>query len=124
MARPTKYDPSKNEAVIELMSEGASIVEVAAMLEVNRSTIYEWVENNPEFSNTIKKGFELCQAWWERNGRKNLTNKDFNYTGWYMNMKNRFRDDWKDKQEHDHTTKGDKINVINLGTGEPITKTE
>lgn len=96
MARPTKYDPNNNQSVIDLMSEGASIVEVAAMLEVNRSTIYEWAEKHSEFSDTIKKGFELCQAWWERNGRMNLENKDFNYTGWYMNMKNRFREDWQE----------------------------
>ena len=76
------------------------------------------------FCYTIKKGLDKSQIWWEKQGRSNLENKDFNYTGWYMNMKNRFRDDWKDKQEHDHTTKGEKINVINLGAGEPITKTE
>jgi len=29
-----------------------------------------------------------------------------------------------ERAEHDHTTKGDKINVINLGTGEAPTKTE
>src|SRR5690606_4225743 len=29
-----------------------------------------------------------------------------------------------DKKELDHTTKGEKINIINLGNGEPITKAE
>lgn len=104
MARPTKYDPTKNKAVIELMSEGASIVEVAGLLDVARSTIYEWCDPDSEqfiaeFSDTIKKGLDASQIWWEKQGRKNLENKDFNYTGWYMNMKNRFRDDWKDKTE-------------------------
>lgn len=117
MARPTKYDPSKNQSVIDLMSEGASIVEVAAMLDISRSTLYEWIDQHIEFSDTIKKGMELCQAWWERQGRKNLDNRDFNPTLWFMNVKNRFKDDWRDKQEHDHTTKGEKINIINLGSG-------
>ena len=117
MARPTKYDPSKNQSVIDLMSEGASIVEVAAMLDVSRSTLYEWISQYDDFSDTIKKGQELCQAWWEKQGRKNLDNRDFNPTLWFMNVKNRFKDDWRDKQEHDHTTNGEKINIINLGSG-------
>lgn len=104
LGRPTKYNPKKNEEVIELMSEGASIVEVAGLLDIARSTLYEWIDPKseqfiPEFSDTIKKGLDKSQIWWERNGRTNLENKDFNYTGWYMNMKNRFRDDWKDKTE-------------------------
>lgn len=101
MARPTKYDPSKNKDVIELMSEGASIVEVAGLLDVTRETVYDWTNPNSdryneEFSYTIKKGLAASQIWWEKQGRKNLNNKDFNYTGWYMNMKNRFRDDWQE----------------------------
>lgn len=99
MARPTKYDPSKNQSVIDLMSEGASIVEVAGLLDVDRQTVYNWMDEHKEFFDTIKKGLDKSQEWWEKQGRKNLQNKDFNYTGWYMNMKNRFRDDWKDKTE-------------------------
>ena len=83
------------------MSEGASIVEVAGLLDVTRETVYDWTNPNSdrynlEFSYTIKKGLAASQIWWERQGRTNLENKDFNYTGWYMNMKNRFRDDWQE----------------------------
>jgi len=64
----------------------------------------EMCKRYTEFLETRKKAKQLCESWWQRAGRKNITNKEFNYTGWYMNMKNRFG--WRDKIEtdnkHDH----------------------
>lgn len=113
MGAPSKYNPKMCATVVELMKEGASLVEVAAELGVHRDTLNEWKrlgseQYNKEFADAIKEGELRSQAWWERNGRTNLTNKDFNYTGWYMNMKNRFG--WKDKQE----LSGDPENPVTL----------
>jgi len=95
---PTKYDPSWMLArVTDLMADGASKVEVAASLGIRGETLYQWIKEYPDFSDAIKKGEELCAAWWEKNGRVNLQNEKFNATLWYMNMKNRFR--WADRQE-------------------------
>ena len=101
--RPTKYDPSMCEIVVTLMAEGASRVEVCAELGICYETFQTYQEDHPEFSEAVKKGVQLCQAWWEREGRTNLKNKDFSYTGWYMNMKNRFK--WTDRQEVEHSGK-------------------
>lgn len=96
------------QTILELSSEGASIIELAVELGISRDTFYELSKRDNTFSDTVKKCKDLSEAWWTRKGRKNLENKDFNYTGWYMNMKNRFN--WADKQEVDHTTKGESIN--------------
>lgn len=95
--RPTKYDPKYCDLIVEIMKDGASIEEVAAEFGVTKVTLYEWCDKHVEFFNAKKRAEELSKAWWVKQGRTQLGNKDFSYTGWYMNMKNRFK--WSDRQE-------------------------
>ena len=98
------------KGVLDLAGQGASDVEIRGFLDISQELWYRFIEDEPEFSITIKKARDLCRIWWEKNGRLNLENKDFSATLWYMNMKNRFG--WADKQEIDHTSKHEKINSI------------
>lgn len=112
-----------HEEVLELYSEGAADVEIKALIYEWRNNFSNnlwdrWMKEEPEFWETIKRGRMISESWWNKSGRKNLKDKDFSYTGWYMQMKNRFG--WRDKQE---TTLqgGDKAikteTIISLGTG-------
>ena len=85
------------ETILELMKEGASLDEVRGELDISKDTLYRWKEDYEDFSDSIKRGIRMSQAWWEKQGRISLRDRDFNYTGWYMNMKNRFK--WSDKKE-------------------------
>lgn len=99
--------------ILDLYREGASDVEVKALIygwrgSFSNSLWDRWMEDEEEFSQTIKAGKLLSEAWWHKNGRINLKDKEFNYTGWYMQMKNRFG--WRDKQ--DITSDDQKIEPI------------
>jgi len=86
--------------ILALMEQGASKVEVMGMLGINQELFYRWMEDEKEFSDTVKRGLNLSKVWWEAKGRTSLNDKTFSPTLWYMNMKNRFG--WADKQEIHH----------------------
>lgn len=94
------------QIITDEMSEGASLAEINALLDVCPDTRLNLQKKYSEFNEAIKKGERLSELWWQRKGRSNLENKEFSYVGWYMNMKNRFG--WRDKQ--DIVTDGHKIN--------------
>lgn len=102
--RPSKYDPAFCDRVIELGREGASFAEMALELDIAYSTFDVWKNDNAEFSEAVKKAERLSQGWWEREGRKATFGgiDGFNATSFIFNMKNRFKQDWRDKTEVEH----------------------
>jgi len=94
------------DIIITLYSNGASEGEVKAWIYQMRGSfsndLWErWLRDEKEFSETIKTGRLIAEAWYNKIGRENLQNPKFNYVGWYMQMKNRFS--WKDKTETEIT---------------------
>jgi len=96
--------------ILDLYKEGASDVEIKALIYEKKGSFSNdlwtrWLNEEPEFSETIRAGKLLSEAWWQKEGRKNIKQVNtpgkpqvsFNFQGWFMNMKNRFG--WADKQE-------------------------
>ena len=101
--RPTTYDPKYCQAVIEHMSEGASLTSFAASVMCSRSTINEWMSANPEFSESVKVGKALCATWWEKVSRANAVEGGGNATLCIFGLKNMAPDEWREKQEIEHS---------------------
>src|ERR1051326_5514604 len=98
------------EMILEKMAVGASKEELAGAFGIAKDTFYRLMDDEPRFLDAIKKGQTLSELWWLEKGRINLENQKFNYTGWYMNMKNRFG--WKDRQ--DITSDGERLGLVFL----------
>ena len=57
MARPSKYNPKYHDPWIKgLAQRGATLDEIAAELDVAKSTVQKWVAENEELSVALKKG--------------------------------------------------------------------
>lgn len=116
VGRPTKYKPEFCDRVIELGSQGMGKCEIAAELDCAFHTFEAWQEEHPEFLQAVKAALRKSQAWWEARGREATfgAHDGFNATSYIFNMKNRFKEDWRDKVEQEHSG-GVTVRIIRLG---------
>jgi hypothetical protein len=101
--RPSKYDPAFCERLVAHMADGASVTSFAAEIDVARSTINQWAEVHPDFSEALTRGKAKCAAWWEKTGRSVASTGTGNASMVIFGLKNMSADDWQDKQETKHT---------------------
>jgi hypothetical protein len=98
------------EDCLALSKDGASDVELREELNISDDLWYRWIDEDEEFSRTIKRCHRLCQIWWERHGRKMASGQaDGNATVWIFNMKNRFG--WTDRTQQDNISTDGSISI-------------
>lgn len=103
--RPTKYDPMYCDMVEDEMKRGLSLTAFAGLIGVARSTINEWMAQNPEFSEAVGRAKAKRLLFWERQG---LSVAESGGPGGQATMiifglKNMGGDEWKDKHDVEHT---------------------
>lgn len=105
VGRPSSYHESYCEAVVQHMQAGASLTSFAAEINVARSTINEWMEAHPEFSEAVKRGKAKCAAWWEARGRSiaETGGGPGANTMVIFGLKNMSPDDWADATKVEHS---------------------
>lgn len=150
---PTKYKAVYNTQAYKLCLLGATDVELADFFEVDEATINNWKIKYPKFFESIKKGKATADATVAQKLYHRATGYDHPdvdikmYEGGIIQtplikhyppdtvaaifwLKNRQPKKWRDKQEIDHTTGGDKIGTVpqviiqNPNTAQPPDATE
>ena len=91
------------KAIADEYATGAADVEIAKLLDITINDFYRLEQEQPAFAKFVDKGRTMSQAWWYEKARKGLFTNEFNTALWNFNMKNRFPDDWRDKQEVEQT---------------------
>lgn len=86
------------------MEQGYSTTALAGHLGVSRSTLYDWMDANPEFRDAVKEGMAASAIWWENCLRQNAIKGEGNATSAIFGLKNRASEDWRDRKDVDHTS--------------------
>ena len=124
----TKYNKKYCEELIDHMESGLSFESFAGTIRVCRKTLYNWEKEHDDFKRAKGIATELCRIFWEKLGRDHIINltsskkgesksKSLNSSVWIFNMKNRFPQEWREKQPGEE----DQIN-INLSLAEEVAK--
>lgn len=101
--RPTDYRPEYCERVVELGKLGKSWTQIAAELDVAKSTLYLWKDTYPEFSDALNASRGYAQAWWETIGQAQMVAPipGFSANLWAKQVSARFPDDYTDKSKQE-----------------------
>ena len=105
VGRPTLYDPSYCDKVVELGALGKSVEQISSNLGVSCRVLYDWRDRFPEFLRAMEQAKEAEQTWWEDQAQAYmLEHKDgakLNASIWSRSMAARFPKKYREsvKQE-------------------------
>jgi len=64
--RPTKYDPSYCDMIVEEFSKGGAMRTFAHLIDVETKTLYNWMDKQPEFLHAINKAKNASFVFWNK----------------------------------------------------------
>jgi hypothetical protein len=105
IGRPTKYDPSFCDLIIDEMGKGYSLDAASVRIGVNASSLYLWQQQHPDFSKAIEEGRRRALQWWEDRALNVADGKPGNQQMISLALRNRSRaaNGWVDTQKLEHS---------------------
>lgn len=113
MANPVGRPPAITETVLAKLDEGFLMGltdrEACLYANINPSTLYRYCEENPEYSERKEHLKENVKMIAKKNIYTEIGAGDKQLSQWYTERRD---PDFNPKQQIDHTTKGEKIEVV------------
>lgn len=109
--RDSEFKEEFCQQLVWHMEKGYSFETFAAKADVSRQTLYNWVDQYPQWAKAKDIAFNKCLLFWEQQGIDGLYNESFkdgdgsthsksiNASLWIFNMKNRFK--WRDRLDEE-----------------------
>lgn len=110
MARPTKFSPDILDTAKELALQGKTDEEIAAALEVSRSTLALWKARHAEFSDALRSWKDEADDAIEHSLYRKALNGDT--TAAIFWLKNRRKEAWRDKHEVEHSANAEWVDLL------------
>lgn len=108
---------AKKETYIKTLEQCFGNMSKACLIVgVSRTTIYNWMRDDKEFKDRIENIGEYIIDTVENHLFDQIKDGSTAATIFYLKTKAKHRG-YVEKQEVDHTTQGEKMNVISLGNG-------
>lgn len=142
--RPTAFKPEYPDLARKFCLLGAKNEDLARMFEVSDVTIDNWLKTNPEFLGAVKEGREVADATvaeslyrravgyshpavkihWDKDGEEYRAAYTEHYppdtAAAFIWLKNRRKQDWRDKSEVDVTHHHDASNLTDAELAEIV----
>jgi hypothetical protein len=101
VGRPSKYNPTYCDLVIQYGKLGKSIEQMASMLDVGITSFKRWREEHEEFRTALEDAQGFAQTWWEDHAQSYLVeHKDgerLNVGLWSRSMAARFPKNYSER---------------------------
>lgn len=89
----------KVKQMLELALHGKSINEICMEIGVPKFKLERMAHQNPTLAKALVMAKDISQAWWDKIGRQNVHNKDFNTNLWKASVSQRFPDVGVDREK-------------------------
>jgi hypothetical protein len=105
------------KAIIEALEKSLGIVTMACKsVGISRSAFYLWLAEDEQFKKDVEDIQDIALDFAESQLHKQIKDSNTTATIFYLKTKGKKRG-YVEKTEVDHTTKGESINILNLGNG-------
>ena len=112
--RPSRYNSAYCDRVLGLAAQGCGKAEIAAGLGVSVKTLNAWMTAFDDFRQAMSEAKELEYAWWLWVGRKNQFKRSWNASAWALQMRNRFRKRFHNRDPAQDETPEESVNAEQL----------